>query len=613
MSVTHRREVLPRQESAVAVREAFRRGLVVDGIKMWMLPLRLRIHRGRRGIHRVMATGPTPPLDQPSSLDWQTDLSQAAGLAREWFRVDPPPSGSPDGTFRSAGGRRAPFPSEASRFGDVEDAHAWDRLSWALEPGSERTLAELSRWLDAPLSEQARHPYTTSERICTLAQILGTFGESLPDDLGRQVLRRLLDDAESLANRFETHLGAHNHLLNNARALCAAGRLVSDRRKASLWLGRARETWDEFWPKLILDDGVFAEQSSHYHALLTRTLLDYVRDARDAGRPLPAGMTEKARAMCRVTNALMRSDGSLPLFGDISPDLPTSWLRGLPRACERAGLLDEPVRDPAPGYAAGASAFFREPASESPTVSSAPRVPGWKSSFFPSGGLLFAAHPSMSLELAAHGDPRPASSCHGDAGRGGFEIWFRGRPIVVDGGMPTYRPGDVRESFRGAAGQNVVSIDDLAPALLLDQARDLPRWYVDSLEGGGWEVDSSSATFSWHGFRRRHPGLTWIRTFRWSGKRLDIQDRLEGWTGQAKVEARVHFGERGWEHPAHDLFTIDGCRVRLVAPRDWPIALVEMARATDYGVLVSGQGVRMSGRLKLPASLSWTFEFDSGD
>lgn len=596
----------------LVAREAFRRGLWTDWMMVSTLPFRSWIHRGRRRLHWNLTARPSPAFG-PVAQDLEVDLPQTEGVAREWFRVDPPPRGSPEGTFRAAGGRRAPFPSTASRFGDVEDAHAWDRLSWALEPGSERTLAELSRWLDAPLSEQARHPYTVSERICALAQIVGTIGDSLPNEVARKALRRLLDDANRLAHEFETHLGAHNHLLNNARALCAASRLVSDPRKASLWLGRARETWDDLWPKLLLDDGVFGEQSSHYHALLTRTLLDYVRDAREVGRPLPAGMAERARAMCRVTNALMRTDGSLPLFGDISPDLPTSWLRGLPRVCERAGLLDEPVRDSAPGYAAGASAFFRERASESPAAPSAAADQGWQSRFFPSGGLLFAVHPNSSLELAAHGDPRPASACHGDAGRGSFEIWFRGRPIVVDGGMPTYRPGDVRESFRGAAGQNVVSIDDLAPALLQDQARDLPRWYVDSLEGGAWQMDSSGATFTWHGFRRRRPGLTWIRTFRWSGARLDIEDRLEGWTGQARVEARVHFGERGWAHPAHELFTIDGCRARLVAPPDWPIALVEMAHAFDYGVLAEGQGIRMSGPLQLPASWSWSFEFDSED
>jgi hypothetical protein len=366
------------------------------------------------------------------------------------------------------------------------------------------------------------------------------------------------------------------------------------------------------WPKLILDDGVFAEQSSHYHVMLTRTLLEYVRDAREARRALPAGMEEKARAMCRVTNALLRSDGTLPLFGDISPDLPTSWLRGLPRVASRAGLLDEPLRDAAAGYAAGASALFREAsAARPPEPARASRPHGWTSTLFASGGLLLAAHEGIGLELVVHGDPRPASASHGDAGRGSFEIWYRGRPIVADGGVPTYEPGELRDAFRGAEGQSVVAIDGLAPVLLQDQVRDLPRWYVDSLEGGLWRTESNGATFEWRGFRRHRPGLTWVREFRWSGPRLEIRDRLEGRAADAHVEARVRFGETGWRNPAPGLFVTAGCRARLDGPPDGSVDLTGMRRATDYGVLIEGQGVRMSGTLRLPSSWTWSFDFDS--
>ena len=604
--------MLPPQESAAAVREAFRRGLVVDGIKMWMLPLRTRIHARRREIGRALAADRPSPLDSASGAEGRSGLLQASRLAREWFRADPPAGGSTAGAFRAAGGKRVSSELEARSSSDAEDSHAWDRLSWALEPGGSHTLVEMSRWLDAPLSEQARHPYTTSERICNLAQLLGSLGEEIPGEMAERLVRRLLEDAERLSHRFETHLGTHNHLLNNARALFAAGRLAGDSERGGRWLGQARAVWDELWPKLILDDGSFGEQSSHYHVLLTRTLLDYVRDARGANRPLPPGMFEKARAMCRVTNALMRPDGSLPLFGDISPDVPTSWLRGLPRVCARSGLLDESPRDPASGYAAGGSAGFRDVAFEGAAPSGVPPLPGWQTRLFPRGGYLLASGPGISLELAAHGDPRPGGACHGDAGRGSFEIWFRGRPIVVDGGMPTYQPGELRDRFRGAAGQNVVSIDGLSPALLQDQARDLPRWYVDSLEGGAWRSDSTSATFTWNGFRRHRPGLTWVRTFRWSGSGLRVEDRLEGWVGHAEVEAFLHFGARGWMHPSKGLFTIEGCRVRLASPDELAADLEEMAHATDYGVLVNGQGIRMSGQLKLPATWSWSFDFESG-
>lgn len=604
---------LPARESAVAVRQAFRRGLVVDGIKMWMLPLRLRIHRRRAEIRR-MVVRPAPVLETPRvPAGAVPDATRVTDAARASFRVDLPPSRISDGTFRAAGGRRVPFPGEGRgrEFDDPEDAHAWNRLGWALEPGQDdRILAELSGWLESPLSETALNPYTTSERICALAQVLGTLGERLPNELARLALSRLLADAESLADSFETRLGVHNHLLNNARALCVAGRLAGDGRRASLWLGRARETWDAMWPKLILDDGVFAEQSSHYHVLLTRTLLEYVRDAREAKRALPAGMDEKARAMCRVTNALVRSDGTLPLFGDLSPDVPTSWLRGLPRVARRAGLLDEPLRDEAAGYAAGASALFRE-ASVAGPAARAPRADGWRSTLFTSGGFLLATHAGIDLELSAHGDPRPASAAHGDAGRGAFEIWYRGRPIVADGGVPTYERGELRDEFRGAAGQSVVAIDGLAPALLRDQVRDLPRWYVDSLEGGVWRTESNGATFEWRGFRRHRPGLTWVREFRWTGPRLEIRDRLEGWAADARVEARVRFGETGWRNPAPGLFTTAGCRARLDGPPDWSVELTDMQRATDYGVLIESQGVRMSGPLRLPSSWTWSFDFDS--
>jgi hypothetical protein len=309
----------------------------------------------------------------------------------------------------------------------------------------------------------------------------------------------------------------------------------------------------------------------------------------------------------------MRSDGSLPLFGDISPDLPTSWLRGLPRVCERAGLLDETPRDAFECYAAGANAYFRNRAVKVPESFPQTPVSGWTSRLFPSGGFLFAVNPTLGLELAVHGDPRPTSFCHGDSGRGSFEIWFRGRPIVVDGGIPTYEPGELRHSFRGAGGQNVIALDDLAPVILFDEARALPRWYVDSLEGGTWQLDSAGAMFSWRGFRRYRPGLTWIRSWRWSGARLTIEDRVEGWTGEARVEARLHLGERGWSHRSRSLFTIDGCEVQVAAPAGLEVALVEMPHATDYGVMATGQGIQLSGKLALPTSWSWWLECDSGN
>jgi hypothetical protein len=509
---------------------------------------------------------------------------------------------------RGAGGRRLGWGSAASFHSDREDAHAWHRLYWLLEHWGAKAQAALARSLALWPDRYASHPYTTSERLRVVAEVLGTHGEALDTDLKRQLVARLHADATWLARNVERHLGAHNHVLNNARALCAAGYLLAGYPEAARWLATARALWDEFWPQLLLEDGVFAEQSSHYHVMLTRTLLEYLRDAQLSGRPLPTGMLYKGRAMCRVTNLLIRPDGTLPLFGDISPDQPTAWLRGLPQVAYRAGLLDTTPRDKERGYAAGASAFFRErrEMSQRPDGASG----DWRVTLFPEGGLLFAENAELGVEVSAHGDPRPATACHGDTGRGSFEIWFRGRRVVVDGGVPTYDPGPVRQQFRGAAGQNVVAIGGVGPAILADDAQALPPWYVDSNGPGMWRLDTAKACFTWRGFGRCRPGLAWTRSWQWSGNRVAVEDRLTGWAGTARVEAWLHFGEQGWRALSRETFGTTGCMLRVEAPAGLAAALVRMPHATDYGVVIDGQGIYLRGRVALPSVWSWGFEFD---
>jgi len=316
--------------------------------------------------------------------------------------------------------------------------------------------------------------------------------------------------------------------------------------------------------------------------------------------------------MCRVTNALVRFDGTLPLFGDISPDCPTPWLRGLPRMCRWAAYLEDPSRDPSNGYAAGASAFFRTPprgdSGHSPRDAEAA---DWRSKLFPVGGLLFLEHPATGLEVSAHGDPRAATAAHGDTGRGSFEIWFHGRRVVVDGGVPTYGPGGERRHFRSPAGQNVIAIDGMAPTILPEDATELPRWYCDSGGGGSWQQDAATARFTWRGFGRCHPGLLWTRSWNWSGSRVSIEDRLEGWAGTAQVEARLHFGEQDWRASSRDRFTTADCVLCIGAPPELSAELVRMAHSTDYGVVVNGQGILLRGRVALPVTWNWSFEFEA--
>jgi hypothetical protein len=262
------------------------------------------------------------------------------------------------------------------------------------------------------------------------------------------------------------------------------------------------------------------------------------------------------------------------------------------------------------GYAGGASAVFPDRALESGTrqLDTAQR---WRSRLFPAGGLLWAAREASGLELVAHGDPRGIAACHGDTGRGSFEIWHRGRSIVVDGGMPTYADGRVREHFRGHAGQNVVAIDGLAPSLLHDQVPDVPRWYWAGSEGQ-WLVDETSATFEWRGFGRARPGLTWSRTWHWCDAELVVEDRVHGCQAEIDVSAYLHLGVPGWGSPAPGRFTSPGASIRYAGPESLAPRLIEAPISPDYGIIEQAQAIELSGRAWAPVSWRWIVSVEAG-
>ena len=128
-------------------------------------------------------------------------------------------------------------------------------------------------------SPVASWPYTVAERIASLTTALFWIhrgGSSKLLALIPRVKQQIWKDAAHVSANVEFALGVHNHLLNDARGLfLASAALVSECEQAAQWREQAFTIWDEYFPQLVLADGAFAEQSSHYHLLLCRTALEY--------------------------------------------------------------------------------------------------------------------------------------------------------------------------------------------------------------------------------------------------------------------------------------------------------------------------------------------------
>src|SRR5262249_49840888 len=174
--------------------------------------------------------------------------------------------------------------------------------------------------------------------------------------------------------------------------------------------------------------------------------------------------------LLELGNELLRKDGSLPRFGNSSPDHVIRDLWGLMTAAHSHGLLLSLPRNrmitPLTIYYC---ADFPSPPStltDSPNSSlnngtsrtlargnctthlkplpDAVRVleetPSTETTLrlFPEGGWAFLRSPGLDAELVINGDPGSKTRGHGDCGRGSFELWWRGTVLIREPGNPTY-------------------------------------------------------------------------------------------------------------------------------------------------------------------------------
>lgn len=504
------------------------------------------------------------------------------------------------GSVRLAGGSRHVLdirPDIEGRFADFEDHNCFHRLYWAPRlagahrcghaTAGEIMVRDLLAWLNIDWSADHRYgfAYTTSERIINVTealQVLRADPIEGSDELVGRLKRLIWSDARHLEDHVEHALGAHNHVVTNARALMHAARLLPDCPESARWSAHAYELWDAMWPDMVMADGSFREGSSFYLLMNVRSVLDFLQFSEEDARPVSEEIRTRLRRAVELADDLMRADGSLPRFGNISPDHVIGDLRDVLLVARRRGVIDA-------------------------TRTSGPRATPRQPAVYADGGWGFLADPEKELEVVVHADPRPDPQTHADAGKGSFEVWYRGASLIRDPGNSTYAL-PARRYFRSAAAQNVSTLDGIGIGITEEYARMLPEEYVGETSAA-LEAEGPSIVLTAGGWSRAWEDVRLRRTLRFlPDGQLLLEEEIAGPSQRRHFASYLHLGDTTCEKvsPREWLLGDAGARVRVSfeLPDGIDVRIQKTEYAAEYGVTLAGQALVLQGSVPLPFSWS---------
>jgi hypothetical protein len=412
-------------------------------------------------------------------------------IARRRFpRGEPPREAEPVPAARelwSSPAFEASSPPDAStRLGRFHRQYGDDVLAAARAGDVAEARRLVATWIEAhpPHIGDAWHPYPLSTRAGNWIAALTLVPELASPELSRSLWRQLLRLERNVEDDV---LG--NHVIRNARALVLGGAAFG----AADLARRGIEILRREVPEQILRDGGHYERSPAYHLVVLRDLLEI-----QAASP-HSWLADAIERMRNFAAGLERPDGAPALFNDGTIDAPR---------------LDLP--DPRPGLSVFDDSGFVV-------------VRDW---------LLWLA---FRCGVAA---PRFLPP-HAHADALSFQLWWDGRPVVVDPGTFTYEPGADRNWFRSTRSHSTVMIDARDQFRLWGAFRSGPLAKVALRYARERALEASVVLPG----RIRH-----VRRIEWEGGDVRVFDTVEG-KGRHRVVSRLVVAP---DAPQFDLSVIGG-------------------------------------------------------
>lgn len=305
------------------------------------------------------------------------------------------------------------------------------------------------------------HPYTLSERLISLCFTLNFISNRpLNRDVEQLFKKTIAEHANFLRNNFEFHLGHHNHLINNARALLIASVLLPELPQAPEWSKFAIKIFKREWPYQVFADGVHAEQSVTYHFLITRTLWEMKYLMEQVNEHF--SFDDDLSRMIEYAQIITRPDGTIPFLGHLTPDW--HWR-------ELVGLL------PTWGYdrvsVSDLSKLYKRHTND--------RIKNGNQKgifLFSDAGQAVLRTEKVHAVLSC--DTRCEVAIHGDQNLLGLDLWYAGTHLIRDAGLASYNLDAKREWYSSWRGQSTFSIDDFEPLVSNWRRRQLPKSYFSA-------------------------------------------------------------------------------------------------------------------------------------
>ncbi|MDA1000247.1 MAG: heparinase II/III-family protein, partial [bacterium] len=369
---------------------------------------------------------------------------------------------------------------------------------------------------------------------------------------------------------------------------------------------------------LFRPSGFLRESSSHYHLLLCRSYLEaFWMAGGKADQKFWEGLKDRLVDMTRASAFFLRS-GYFPRIGDVSPDFPTAFHRGIP-AVGAAVLAEDSVSLPPPEEIGWHSFFLPSGASEEKERPPLPEIEGWEDA-----GYYRLVKGKWELFVYLNPDGHVPAWSHGHSDLLGFLLMYGGHPVLVDSGRATYADNPLGHYGRGASSHNTFRVDGLAPCLVHAHNGYVPLMMKEYFAYPA-EVrierreDGLKARLMCSGYQRIALGIRVERVFLLGEGGLRIIDEVLG-SGRHLLESFFHFhpdvGVRRKGQDALGLSLPGGEELEFLGKVDPDESVVlEKGKESgdvmgwyspEYGEAIPCWSFLLRGRRSLPLHRSWT-------